>query len=73
MSDLKTLEDRLTRIEELVSHQDYQVQQLNDAVLRMQTDFDGVKARLQEQIEKLESRVDERALTQDPNEKPPHY
>jgi uncharacterized coiled-coil protein SlyX len=73
MSDLKTLEDRLTRIEELVSHQDYQVQQLNDAVLRMQTDFDGVKATLQEQIEKLESRVDERALTQDPNEKPPHY
>ena len=73
MPDDSSLADRVTKLEELLSHQEHQFQQLNESVLKLVADHDRVKAALQQRIDQLESQIDGRGEAFDADEKPPHY
>ena len=68
-----SIADRVTKLEELLAHQEHQFQQLNDSVLELLADHDRVKATLLERIAQLETHADNRSESFDPDEKPPHY
>ncbi len=73
MPDDPSIADRVTKLEELLAHQEHQFQQLNDSVLRLLADHDRVKATLLQRIAQLETQGENRPATFDPDEKPPHY
>ncbi len=68
-----SIADRVTKLEELLAHQEHQFQQLNDSVLELLADHDRVKATLLERIAQLETHADNQSASFDPDEKPPHY
>lgn len=73
MSDEQRLRDRVIQIEELLSHQEHLIQQLNEVVLQLRRDQDRLRAQFQERIDRLEGQLDSQSSPYDPNEKPPHY
>ena len=73
MSDLKTLQQRITQLEELIAHQDHRVDQLNEVVVGLRAESDRMQGTLARRIDQLESQLDGQASPMDPNEKPPHY
>ena len=73
MPDDRSLEDRVTQLEELSSHQEHLLQQLNDVVVHLRTDFDVLLARMKSRIDSLEVRLNNLPSHDDPSEKPPHY
>ena len=73
MSDLQSLQDRVTQLEELFSHQERFLQQLNEVALQLRAECDSLKIGFQERIGQLEAVVQSQSATCDPDEKPPHY
>ena len=73
VSNDSSLADRVTKLEELVSHQEHQFQQLNESVLKLVADHDRMKAALKQRIDQLESQLAGGSSEFDPDEKPPHY
>ncbi len=73
MPDNPSLADRVTKLEELLAHQEHQFQQLNESVLKLLVDHDRVKATLLQRIAQLETHADNQSASMDPDEKPPHY
>lgn len=73
MNDIAALSERLMRLEELFSHHQHLLQQLNEELIKLRIDYDSHKSRFQDRIHDLESRIDESGPQPDPNEKPPHY
>ena len=73
MSDEQRLRKRVIQIEELLSHQEHVIQQLNDVVLQLRAEHDSVTLKLQQRIDRLETQIDTLSSPYDPNEKPPHY
>lgn len=72
MNDTDSLLGRVTLLEELYSHQQRIVQELNEVLVRMQADIDRLTSennRLREQLRN----VVETAGDDLPHEKPPHY
>ena len=73
MPDDRALRDRVTQLEELSSHQEHLLQQLNDVVVHLRADYDVLLARINSRIDNLEARLENLASHDDPSEKPPHY
>jgi uncharacterized coiled-coil protein SlyX len=73
MNDITALSDRLLRLEELFSHQQHLLQQLNEELIKLRNDYDIHKSRFQDRMQDLETRLDESGPQPDPTEKPPHY
>lgn len=73
MSDYDSLEVRVRQLEELLSHQDHRYEQLNDVLVALRANHDQLKDALARRIGQLESRLEDRASSLDPDEKPPHY
>jgi uncharacterized coiled-coil protein SlyX len=73
MTELAYLAERVRQLEELLSHEAHRYEQLNAAVVSLRAEFDRTAAALARRIEQLESRIDDRSATLDPDEKPPHY
>ena len=73
MSDLENLQKRVTQLEEISSHQEHLIQQLNQVIMELRMEHDQYRARTKLQLEQLESQIDSRSVELDPDEKPPHY
>lgn len=68
------LQDRVTQLEELFSHQQHLVQQLNEEVVNLRAVIDRLEYRHGVQEDRLKWLIDNRLTLDDiPNEKPPHY
>ena len=73
MPELSSLQDQVIQLEELVTHQEHLIQQLNEVLLQVRADCDRMKTSFQEKIDRLESLVEHQMSDYDPDEKPPHY
>tara|TARA_B100001123_G_C14515587_1_gene712149 strand:+ start:92 stop:313 length:222 start_codon:yes stop_codon:yes gene_type:complete len=73
MPELPSLQDQVIQLEELVTHQEHLIQQLNEVLLQVRSDCDRMKISFQEKIDRLESLVEQQMSDYDPDEKPPHY
>ncbi|MBC8356102.1 MAG: SlyX family protein [Planctomycetes bacterium] len=74
MSETEPLERRIVQLEELVSHQEHTVQQLNEAVVQLRKELDHVEAKCNEQEGRIRSLSENPMGQRDPlDEKPPHY
>ena len=68
------LEERLVRLEELFSHHQHMVQQLNEVIVQLRAEVEGLEARSARQEARLQSVAEKQASLDDqPDEKPPHY
>ena len=73
MPELPSLQDQVIQLEELVTHQEHLIQQLNEVLLQVRSDCDRMKTSFQEKIDRLESLAEHQLSDYDPDEKPPHY
>ncbi len=73
MSEEQHLRDRVRQLEELLSHQQHVIQQLNEVVLQLRDDHDRLTSKLGHRLDRLEVQIEDQASSYDPNEKPPHY
>lgn len=74
MSETEALQRRIVRLEEIFSHQEHLVQQLNEAVVQLRQEVVRVDARCQEQERRIRSFAENQEAERDPlEEKPPHY
>lgn len=67
------LQERLTKLEELSSHQELLLQQLHQVTLELRTEHEQLKTRTKLQIDQLKLQLASRSSELDPDEKPPHY
>lgn len=67
-------QERVVRLEELFSHHQHMVQQLNDVIVQLRAEVENLKARSARQEARLQLVADKQASLDDqPDEKPPHY
>jgi uncharacterized coiled-coil protein SlyX len=67
-------QERVERLEELFSHHQHMVQQLNEVIVQLRTDVENLKARAARYEARLQQVADKQASLDDqPDEKPPHY
>ena len=71
MSDHSTDNDRLAKVEMLLSHLQHDIDKLNEALISQQAQIDGI----QRSISRVESEVEQLAVppSNPLDEKPPHY
>ena len=65
--------DRIAKLEEVLTHQQLLVEQLNEIVIELRTNVERLQSRIERQqlqIKHLESRSRDDEI---PDEKPPHY
>lgn len=67
------LHDRILRLEELVSHQQHLLEQLNEVATSLQTQLFRQQQEHKAELEKLRSQMSDSADGDLPHEKPPHY
>ena len=67
------LQERLTKLEELSSHQELLLQQLHQVTLELRTEHEQLKTRTKLQIDQLKLQLASRSSELDPDENPPHY
>ena len=73
MSEERSPAERILQLEEIVSHQEHLLRQLNDVVLQMRADHDRLQNQFQRQFEHLSQRMETLSQPDLPDEKPPHY
>ena len=76
MPDNDTLLKRVVQLEELFSHHQHHVQQLNEVIVQMRDELDALKAKCAKQQSRLDSLSESRAFAEDEDladQKPPHY
>lgn len=74
MSDVEQLQNRLIHLEEIFSHQENIVQQLNDSVIQLRTELARLETRFNDQEGRIRSLAEHQETVRDPlDEKPPHY
>ncbi|MDG2383216.1 MAG: SlyX family protein [Pirellulaceae bacterium] len=73
MSEHQDLQERVTKLEELNSHQELLLQQLHQVVLELRTEHEQLRTQTKLRIEQLVSQAESRSSELDPDEKPPHY
>lgn len=74
MSETEPLRRRIVQLEELFSHHEHLVHQLNDAVIQLRTELASVAAKCKEQDGRIRSITEHQETARDPlEEKPPHY
>ena len=71
--DPTKLEQRLQKLEEVATHQEHLLQQLNDVVVQLRGEHELLQARFHRQLSRLETLIESQASPLDPNERPPHY
>lgn len=68
------LEKRVIQLEELYSHQQHLVQQLDEELVKLRSVIEKLEYRHVVQEDRLKWLIDNRLTLDDiPNEKPPHY
>ena len=70
---MPTTDDRLSKIEQTISYQDQQIQDLSDMVSQQWAEIDHLKKHLahaRKRLENLENPTEEGGMI---HEKPPHY
>lgn len=73
-NDNETLEERVTRLEEIHTHQQHLIDQLNEVVVGLRLDLTRLEKRYDEQQSRLKTLMaDHSVIEDDPNERPPHY
>ncbi len=73
MSDAK-LQDRVTQLEETLTHHEHLVEQLNQVVIQLRADLEKMQAENEEQSRHLKWLMQNNSIIEDsPDEKPPHY
>jgi uncharacterized coiled-coil protein SlyX len=72
MSDSVGLERRVRQLEELVSHQQHLLEQLNQVIVDLRGDLEGLNRQFIYRLLDLQSQLGRREA-EDPDEKPPHY
>ncbi|MCA9144837.1 MAG: SlyX family protein [Planctomycetaceae bacterium] len=74
MSETESLQRRIVQLEELFSHHEHHVHQLNDAVVQLRRELAVVEAKCREQEGRIRSLSEHHEAASDPlDEKPPHY
>jgi uncharacterized coiled-coil protein SlyX len=74
MSETEPLLRRIVQLEELFSHHEHLVHQLNDAVVQVRKELAIVEAKCREQEGRIRSISEHQETARDPlDEKPPHY
>lgn len=74
MSDIESLQRRIVQLEELFSHHEHLVHQLNQAVVQVRKELAVVEAKCKEQEGRIRSLRESQESERDPlDEKPPHY
>lgn len=68
-----SLEQRLTQLEELLTHHQHLVQQLNEATVQLRADIVALNKRVAGQQKQLEWLTQNSSPVDDREEKPPHY
>ncbi len=68
-----SLEQRLVQLEELFTHQQHLVQQLNDVTIRLRTDLDELNTRMSAHEKQINWLNQNSSIVDDHEEKPPHY
>ena len=70
----ENVSDRVVALEELLSHQQHIIQQLNDVVVELRGQLDNLAARQQIHEQRLKTLMESYSnIEDDPHEKPPHY
>lgn len=70
----RPLKESVVRLEELFSHHQHVVQQLNDVIVQLRAEVENLKARTARHEARLQQVADKQASLDDqPDEKPPHY
>lgn len=74
MSESEALQRRIVQLEELFSHHERLVHQLNEAVVQLRKELSRVEAKCAAQEGRIRSLADQQVTERDPlDEKPPHY
>ena len=74
MSETEPLQRRILQLEELFSHQEHLVHQLNEAVIELRNELARVEAKCNEQEGRIRSLAEQQVTARNPiDEKPPHY
>jgi uncharacterized coiled-coil protein SlyX len=76
MPNIDTLQNRVVQLEELFSHHQHHVQQLNEVIVKVRDELDALKAKCAIQQSRLDSLSDSRSFAEDEDpadQKPPHY
>ena len=70
----QTLEERVTRLEEIHSHHQHLMDQLNEVIVGLRRDLTRLEKRYDEQQSRLKTLMaDHSVIEDDPDERPPHY
>ena len=74
MPQQQSPQERVERLEELFSHHQHMVQQLNEVIVQLRAEVENLKARAARYEARLQQVADKQASLDDqPDEKPPHY
>lgn len=69
----KPLGDRVTQLEEIVSHQERLLNELNEIVVRLRAEHDELRRNTKLHVDRLEARLENSSHDHDSIDKPPHY
>ena len=76
MSDIDALRQRVVQLEELFSHHQHHVQQLNEVIVELRREMDVLQIKTANQQSRLEAIQDSQAHSASEDladQKPPHY
>ena len=76
MSDIDALLQRVVQLEELFSHHQHHVQQLNEVIVRVRDELDALQIKYANQQSRLEALQESQTLADREDladQKPPHY
>ena len=76
MPDVDALQQRLIQLEELFSHHQHHVQQLNEVIVQLRDELDVLQTKYAHQQSRIESLQETQASSTSEtlaDEKPPHY
>ena len=73
MTEGEALRQRVVQLEELFSHHEQLVQQLNETLVALRADHDRLQAMCVEQGQRLAAMGEPQSTPMGPEEKPPHY
>jgi len=74
MTDTSSLEHRLIQLEELVTHQQHVLQQLDEVIVQLRSDADQLTKTILSQQDRIQWLAENATADQTPpDERPPHY
>lgn len=64
---------RITQLEEVVTHQQKLLHELNEVLITLRCEHERLRDGLQRRLDRLETLLESQSPAPDPLEKPPHY